>query len=538
MTARRTALALAFCAIALGIVARFDSLGHKLLWQDEAFSLLRVSGHTNADLDALFDGRTHRAAEVFALQQITPERGVPALLASIAREEPQRGPLYYVLARLWIGAAGNGTAAVRGLSVLLGIAGIGLAFALGRRAAGSLEGGALAGALCALAPLQIRLAQQVREYVLVADVTLLSAWLVLRAFERPTWGRWLAYALCAAAGLYTNVEFAFVLGFEGLAVAAFALREPSEPRRARLTGLAGAAGVAALAYAPWLRTISGVAGRGAGDVSWAATAYTVRSSLVKWAFNVGASFFDAEFARVALGVVLLPVAALVAYALYRLVKGPGDGFVRALALALVASTALPLTLIDAVRHAHYALVTRYAMSSWTGLEFAVALALAWQLASADVRARRFAVWAFAFAVALGASAVVLDRPYVEWWDDNEHLSERAVADAVAANPGIPIVAGADTSAYVLVLSRYLAPDRALVLVRGAPLDLPAGPAAYLFLPSERLRRDALAAAGSGASLKNVSPSIGLTIPDLRERGDAQIAAANALWLLQRASSRR
>jgi hypothetical protein len=45
-------------------------------------------------------------------------------------------------------------------------------------------------------------------------------------------------------------------------------------------------------------------------------------------------------------------------------------------------------------------------------------------------------------------------------------------------------------------------------------------------------------AGAGATLSNESPAIGLSIPDLRERGEPQIAATNALWLLQRASSRK
>jgi uncharacterized membrane protein len=537
VSARRTVLTVAAFAIVLGIFARLDALDHKLLWQDEAYSLLRISGHTNGELDALFDGAAHPAREVFALQQITPARGSRELLGSIAREEPQRGPLYYLLARLWIGVAGNGTAQVRELSAFLGIAGIGLAFALGRSAAGSLDGGALTAAVFALAPVQIRLAQQVREYALVSDLTLLSAWLVLRAFQKPSWGRWSAYFLCATAGAYTNVEFTFVLAFEGAAVAALALRGPRETRSPRLAGYGAAVLLAFAAYAPWARAVAGASRRGVGGVSWAATEYSLRSSLLKWTFNAGASFFDSEYARVALGVLLLPVALLIAYALYRLVRGPGDGFVRALALALVASSLLPLTLLDAATHAHYALVTRYAISSWTGLEFAVALVLAWQVASPDAGTRCRAACAAAFALLLGATAIVLDRSYIEWWDDNEHLSERAVADYVAARPDVPIIAGADTEAYVLVLSRYLAPDRSLFLVRDVPAGLPAG-MVYLFLPSDALRRGAFALAGPGATLANVSPPIGLSIPDLRERGEPQISAANALWFLQRASSRR
>jgi uncharacterized membrane protein len=534
VTARRLALGLALFAIAFGIFARVDSLDHKLLWQDEAYSLLRISGHTNKDVDALFDGRMHRASEMFALQRITPERGLRALLRSIASEEPQRGPLYFVLARWWIGIFGNGTAHVRGLSAVLGLFGIGLAFAFGRRAAGSLEGGAFAAALYALAPLQIRLAQQVREYVLVSDLTLLSAFVLLGAVRRPSWRAWLAFAACAIAGLYANLEFAFVLACEAAVATAFLARGWPNARRVAAGGLAALV-LATLAYAPWLRAIAAAAARGTGGISWAATSYSLRSGLLKWTFNVGASFFDSEFANVALGVFLVPPLVLGAYALYRIAKGPGDPFVRALVVALVVSSAVPLLLIDAVRHSHYALITRYAMSSWTGLELAVALALAWQIASPNVRVRRFAAGSFAYLAVLGAASVVFDRPYVEWWDDNEHLSEPAVAEAVAASPGTPIVASADVGAYVLVLSRYLDPGRSLLLVPGdAAPRLPEAARFYVFLPSAASLAAARAAAGPASTVQNISPPIGLSIPDLRDAADTQIAAANALWLLCRA----
>ena len=384
MTVRRFIVTIALVAIALGLFARFDSLGHKILWFDESFSLLRISGHSQNAMYALFDGKVHRSDELLALQHVTPGRGLGATLQSL-HEEPQRGPLYYLLARLWIGISGNNTAAVRGLSVLLGIAGIVIAFLLGRRLTASREGGYVLAALVALSPIEIRFSQQVREYILVADLMLLSAWLLLRACERPVWQRWLACGLCALAGLYTNPTFAFLMVGEGFVALYVAWRRGGGVRVA--VGSLVAACAAVLCYLPWALAAQRAAERGSVDIAWAAGAYTVRATLLKWTFNTGAVFFDSEYAHVAWGIALLPLLAIVATAVWRALVRKGDGTARALALAVAFSTLIPIVALDVLRHAHYELIARYQMPTWLGIEMLVTLLLVPALLGENARAR-------------------------------------------------------------------------------------------------------------------------------------------------------
>ena len=531
-------MSLALIAIAIGAFARVDALDRKVLWFDESSSLLRISGHTQGEFYALFDNRVHRSDALLALQHVTPQRGLPATLASL-REEPQRGPLYYLLARIWIGAVGNATAAVRGLSVTFGIGGIALAFALGRRLFGGARGGAILAALVALSPIEIRFSQQVREYVLVADLTLLSAWLLLRAFERPNVARWTLYAACAAAGLYTNVTFAFVILGHGIVTLVHA-RHASRDRRAAVNGYVAASALAAIAYAPWALSTARAASRHPVEIAWAAGAYPLRATLVKWAFNLGAVFFDSEYAHVAWGVVLIPLFAICALAFARAFARGSTAPERALPVAVALSALIPFVAIDLVARAHYELVARYQMPTWLGVSTIVAGFVVASLDATSHTMKRIGGCAFAFVFVCGAAAIVLDRPYAEWWDNNDHLSERAVAETISRARGPALVIASDDAddAYdTFVLSRYVAPDTAMLLVSGGLRTIPAGYATTFFFTPSRAEL-AVAASHAGRTPCNVSPSAGLAVPELNPARGANaetVVATNALWELARAA---
>ena len=531
MTARRFIVAIALVAISLGIFARFDSLGHKILWFDESFSLLRISGHSQSAMYALFDGKVHASDELLALQHVTPMRGLAATLRSL-REEPQRGPLYYLLARLWIGFSGNATAAVRGLSVLLGIAGIGIGFLLGRKLTGTRDGGYVLAALIAVSPIEIRFSQQVREYILVADLTLLSGWLLLRALERPVWQRWLACGLCALAGLFTNPTFAFLVLGEGFAALYVARLRGGGMRVA--VGSVGAACAAVLCYLPWALVAQRAAQRGSVDIAWAEGEYTGPAMLLKWAFNAGAVFFDSEYAHVAWGIALLPLLAIIVLAVWRALAREGDATARSVALAVAFSTLVPIVALDVLHRAHYELIPRYQMPTWLGIEMLVTLLLVPALGSDDARRRSLSGAALAVLLLAGATSIAVDRTYEEWWDNNDHFSERAVASVVAAGakPALVAASDAEDDAYdTFVLSRYLVPGTAMLLFGERIPALPRGYAAtYLFTPSQAQLETVRSA--SGVAARNVSPSSGLAVPELNASRNASVetvVATNSLW---------
>jgi uncharacterized membrane protein len=527
---------LVFCiaalAVAAGIGARFERLDHTLAWQDEAFSMLRITGHTQNELYDAFDGRVHAAAALFALDRLAPGRGIGATLASL-REEPQRGPLFYLVARLWAGAFGDGLAAMRVLPALLGAGGIGLAFLLGRRLSGGALGGAVLAALVAVSPIETHVARQLREYVALADAILLASWLLVRALERRSFARWAAYAASVALGLYVSPIFAVVL----LAHAATTLVAAREAGRGMLARFALACAAALVVFAPWALASAAAGPAHAGDLAWLAGAYTPRALATKWAFNIGAVFFDAEFARTVLGLALGPIFAIVV--LGAVVVARSRAAVAAtLAFGLIACALVPLVALDAVRHARFEGVTRYQISTWLGIDVLVALALARLFAASTRGARALATVAFAYLVACGIFCAGFDRRYAVWWDDNEHIDERLVASAIVSAGDAPALVAASKNGsaapYALVLSRYLPPETTMLLYDASlpPLPPARGPV-FLFVPQEAVVRGLERALAPRHALRDVSPPLGYDIPSLRSPagpGDSDaIRPANTLW---------
>jgi mannosyltransferase len=218
---RRTLRALCAVALLAGIAGRAWRLGLPGLSSDEAFSW-RLTRYPLAEM-------LRRAG-----LDVHP-------------------PLYYVALEAWTRALGDSIVALRGLSVLLGLISIGLAFAVVREATRlentprrSLDAAALAAALLAIHATQIAQSRNARMYALGTVLALASAWLVLRAQraigQRLAW--WMAWGLAAAAAGATHYYLLFTIAGQGL----WALG--SRPR-ARARDLAGAAAVGIAAFAPW-----------------------------------------------------------------------------------------------------------------------------------------------------------------------------------------------------------------------------------------------------------------------------------------------
>lgn len=537
---RRTIVLIAIVAIVAGSAARFWDLETRTFWVDEAFSALRISGHTYADVTALFDGHVHEAAQVASMQE-TPQ-GLGATISSILNEEPQRGLVYYVAAALWSDVFGTTVAAERAFSAVLGTLGIGLALLLGWRATRSALGGLVLAALVALSPFQVAYSQQAREYVLFADCILLAAWLLLGALEAPSGLRWAAFGLASILGLYVEPLFVFVLLAAAVVVA---FERPFE--RAKAGGFAIAAAIALAIFVPLAVVNLQATARAELGVSWAGTPYALPAYLVKWLFNIGATFFDAELANRWWALALVPLLSVVACALAYAVRSArgGDRPAR-LALALLGCTSLPFILADLVKHAHYEAVTRYQVATWIGLELAVALALAEALRSNDARSRLWSSIAFTFVLACGATSIFVSRPYALWWENNQTVDSAAVALAVPSHPTPTIIAQRPVAVDVLAFARYVAPrDRFLLVGNGPELIDARDEPFYLFLPDASMKGLLAAAedcfhhcrrrAGTREASRrvhgmvvNISPAVRSAVPSLAR--DSQLSdPKNALW---------
>lgn len=230
-----------FGVIAVGVVLRTFRLSAESLWFDEGLSYHHVT-----------------------------TLGVRELFVVLPFQYPNP-PLYFVLLQGWTALAGTSEAALRAPSVVFGVVAIALVYRVGRRLY-SQRVGLLAAALLAVAPFQIRYAQEARMYALLIAAVLASYLFVIRYWEAG--GRWNAvgYVVATTAMIYTHMYGLFCLLAQAGFVLGVAVRTGTLRGTLRRWSLPGVA--TGLLAVPWvgfvlMRTlgpsIGGPAGFGGGE---------------------------------------------------------------------------------------------------------------------------------------------------------------------------------------------------------------------------------------------------------------------------------
>lgn len=124
-------------------------------------------------------------------------------------------PLYYVTLKIWATVLGSGPLSLRLFSVALGVATVGLVFAAVRMVAPKSPLVALAAAfVAAINPFLVNYSQEARMYALLGFLLLLTAVLLVRSWEWPTFGRRAAYGVVLLLSVLThNLALLFVAVF-------------------------------------------------------------------------------------------------------------------------------------------------------------------------------------------------------------------------------------------------------------------------------------------------------------------------------------
>ncbi|MDD5629834.1 MAG: glycosyltransferase family 39 protein, partial [Elusimicrobia bacterium] len=215
--------------LALAAWARFHGLGVRGLWLDEAYS-------------------AHLA-----------HCGWTGLIRELSRESTP--PFYYLILHGWTSVLGEGEAALRLLSALFSLGGIGALYVLVRKhfSAGSAE---LAAVLIAFSPLHVYYAQEARMYALLA---LLGTVLVDAAMDYVQKRGARALLVAGVSGtlmLYTHTIALWLVAGCALAVCASA-----RDRKTRLGWLAMVLATV-LAYSPWAAVLAAQLARQRTVLEW------------------------------------------------------------------------------------------------------------------------------------------------------------------------------------------------------------------------------------------------------------------------------
>lgn len=124
---------------------------------------------------------------------------------------------YHSLLKLWV-ALGDSEAFLRLLSALFGVGAVAVQYRLARRLCGE-RVAAGAALLLALHVYLVRFGQEARAYEMVLFLSALSSLMLVRALDRPSVWRWLAYGLGGALLVHAHVLAGLILFAHAVGVA-------------------------------------------------------------------------------------------------------------------------------------------------------------------------------------------------------------------------------------------------------------------------------------------------------------------------------
>ncbi len=198
--------------LVLGIFFRFFNLDHKLYWHDEVFTSFRAAGFTGKEIgEEIFQNQIFSPQELQKYQRLKPGSTPADTINSLAVEDPQHPPLYFLMARFWMQVFGSSRTASRTLPALLSLLALVSMYALGRELFTSKIAALLATVLLALSPFDVLFAQIARQYSFLTVCVISSSFFLLRALRLPTWYNWGLYTLTTTLGLYSQPFFGLTL---------------------------------------------------------------------------------------------------------------------------------------------------------------------------------------------------------------------------------------------------------------------------------------------------------------------------------------
>jgi uncharacterized membrane protein len=210
--------------LVVGVFFRFANLDYKVYWHDEVYTSIRAAGYTRQEIDReLFQNRIIPAKELHKFQRLKPGSTTTDTISSLASEDPQHPPLYFLMARFWMQLFGSSLTASRSLPALLSLLALPLMYWLGLELFGSRLVAILATTLLALSPFDILFAQTARQYSLLTVTVIGSNFLLLRALRLQTGQNWVLYSLSSTVGLYTHPIFGLTLIAQGVYVLVLSL---------------------------------------------------------------------------------------------------------------------------------------------------------------------------------------------------------------------------------------------------------------------------------------------------------------------------
>ena len=507
---------LIIAVLVIGICFRFNNLDRKFYWIDETYTSLRVSGYTEAEIiKQISYHKITSPSDLQKYQQINSEKTLSNTLNSLATEDPQHPPLYYVLARFWAQWFGTSVAAMRSLAAVISLLVFPSIYWLAWELFESSAVAWMAIAIFAISPYHILFAQEARQYSLWTVTTILSSAALLRAM-RPDENQnylalvshWALYAVTAAMGFYTHLLFFCVAAAHAIYVAVIANWRDIKTFIAYYV----AALIALISFMPSLVNTVENFNQIRSTTAWAEQTSLLRL-VSRWVGAVSIAFFDigidgtASATQLALVIpVGIMILALVGIALYFLCRQTPKR-VWLMVLLLIATTAIFLALPDILKGGRRSANPRYLVPCYVGIQLAVAYLLSAKISNNFDNLKQQKLWQIVIVALLAAGIISggVSSQADSWWNKGSGWLRAELEVAATVNSASnPLIISDTNIAYIMPLSYRLEPkvkllieprcytscykNRELALKKPEPPKIPGGfSELFLYRPSSTLR---------------------------------------------------
>ncbi len=474
------------CAIviSIGILLRIINLDSKPYWLDESYTLLRASSFTAQEAtQKLFTGQVIQAEQVLRYQQPSEgDRGVMGTITGLATEEPQHPPLYFVLTRFWAQLFGSSKWAMRILPVIGSLLTFPAIYWLCQELFATPLVGWFTMALFAVSPMQLRYAEEVRQYSFWLALVLFASAALLRAVRQPTKLNWSIYSLLIATGIYCHLLTGLVVIAHGVYLI---IQEQFRLTQAGWRYLVAAIAGLLLAM-PWLWVVIQNRSIVAQTTAYSTKPLPFSSLLQSWLIFLDRTFIAAHFQySVWLIALAIPILTLILYTFYFFCRyAPRSA--KIFVLSLMATLFLPFLIPDLLWGGRRSLYDRYFLPCYIGLDIVVAYLLTVKLTQ-PMQQLQQQFWRVLTAFLLSGSIIscISSALAPTWWGWSEFDVKIA---QIINSTAHPLLISDVPFHGVVPLTHELKPETSMILLPDpALLNIPEGVHnIFLYNPSDRL----------------------------------------------------
>ncbi|MBD2254146.1 glycosyltransferase family 39 protein [Nostoc parmelioides] len=309
---KKSTVFISILLLTVGILFRFVNVEQKPYWGDEVDSLSWISGRADFK-DLAFRGQEMSVREVLSYQSPYPGTNLIDTYQIIYYEH---APIFYLLARLWMGFQSSDLMTARSLAGVISLLVFPCIYWLCVELFQSSVVGWMAMTLVAVSPFHLLYAQEARQYTLWISLILLTSLTLLRAMRFQTIWSWILYIVTLTLMLYTHLLSVIVI----LTYSIYIFLQEGFRLSKTLVAYLISSVISFLLFTPWLLVVAAnVNFHKDQSPSWTKEPTSVVVLIKTWMLNFSRLFWDFNqtFESTNLFFYLLNLS-LIIYAIYHL----------------------------------------------------------------------------------------------------------------------------------------------------------------------------------------------------------------------------